>query len=148
MALIGRMFVVLFAFLMACLVAAIVLQVCILMPFWGTRAQPDFGGGVFQLLVGFSFFFIALLALLPAIAVIAVAEAFRLRSVLFYAAAGGLLAFALGHGLGFTSVPPDLALAPLVEAFAASGIVAGLAYWLIAGRDAGRWCERVATPPR
>ena len=146
MALLGRMFVVLFAFLMACLVAAVVLQVCILMPFWGT--QPDFGGGIFQLLVGFSFFFIALLALLPAIAVIAVAEAFRLRSVVFYAAAGGLLAFALGHGLGFTSMPPDLALAPLVEAFAASGIVAGLAYWLIAGRDAGRWCERVATPPR
>jgi hypothetical protein len=148
MALIGRMFVVLFAFLMACLAAAIVLQVCILMPFWGTRAQPDFGTGVLQLLVGFSFFFIALLALLPAIAVIALAEAFRLRSVVFYAAAGGLLAFALGHGLGFTSVPPDLALAPLVEAFAASGIVAGLAYWLIAGRDAGRWCERVAPPSR
>jgi len=146
MALLGRMFVVMFAFLMACLVAAIVLQICILMPFWGTRAQPDVGSGVFQLLVGFSFFFISLLALLPAIAVIAVAEAFRLRSVVFYAAAGGLLAFALGHGLGFISMPPDLATGPWVEAFAASGIVAGLAYWLIAGRDAGRWCERRIAP--
>ena len=148
MALLGRMVVVLFAFLMACLVAAIVLQVCILMPFWGARAAPDFGEGVFQLLVGVNFFFIAMLALLPAIAVIAVAEALRLRSAVFYAAAGGLLALALCHGLGFTAAAPDVAIAPWIEAFAASGIVAGLAYWLIAGRNAGRWCERPAPPPR
>ena len=148
MALLGRMVVVLFAFLMACLVAAIVLQVCILMPFWGARAAPDFGEGFFQLLVGVSFFVIALLALLPAIAVIAVAEAFRLQSAVFYAAAGGLLALALCHGMGFTGTAPDVAMAPWIEVFAASGIVAGLAYWLIAGRNAGRWCERPTPPPR
>jgi hypothetical protein len=141
-ALIGRIFVVLFAFLVASLFAAIAFQLAILMPFWSGSISPDVSDGFFRVLVGFSFFFISLFSLLPAILVIAVAEAFRLRSAVFYAAAGGALAFAYCYGFGFTGDHMDFPMAVLVQAFVASGIVAGLVYWLIAGRNAGRWSER------
>ena len=142
MALIGRIFVVLFAFLVASLIAAIVFQIALVMPFWDGRMPPDFNNGFFHVMVGFSFFFISLFSLLPAIVVIALAEAFRLRSIVFYAAAGGALAFAYCYGFGFTGGGADLPLTALVQAFVAAGIVAGLVYWLIAGRNAGRWSER------
>lgn len=144
MALIGRIFVVIFAFLVASLIAAIVFQVALLMPFWSgpSRTAPDFDDGVFRLFVGFSFFFISMFSLLPAMVVIALAEAFRLRSIVFYAAAGGALAFAYCYGFGLTGSGMDFPFAVLVRSFVASGIVAGLVYWLIAGRHAGRWCEQ------
>ncbi len=141
MALIGRIFVVLFAFLVASLAASFVLQIGILVPFWRGTFAAEVDQGFFRLMVGFGFFFISLLALLPAIAVIALAEAFRLRSILFYAAAGGLEALVLCYGIGLLDDTRDLLAMPFVQAFAASGIVAGLVYWLLAGRNAGRWSE-------
>ena len=141
MALIGRIFVVLFAFVVASLAASIVLQIGIWVPFWRGALSPDIDQGVFRVMVGVGFFFIALLALLPAIVIIAVAEAFRLRSMLFYAAAGALEALTLCYGIGLIDDAGGLLGAPLAQAFAAAGIVAGLVYWLLAGRNAGRWSE-------
>jgi hypothetical protein len=140
MALIGRIFVVLFAFLVASLAASIVLQIGIWMPFWRSALSSDIDQGFFRLMVGVGFFFITLLALLPAIVIIALAEAFRVRSILFYAAAGAAEALVLCHGIGLIDASASLG-APLAQAFAASGIVAGLVYWLLAGRNAGRWSE-------
>jgi hypothetical protein len=148
MAFIGRSFVVLFAFLVASLAAAFVLEIGILVPFWRDAIATDIDQGFFKVMVGFGFFFISVLSLLPAMIVIALAEAFRLRSVLFYAAAGGLEALALCYSFGFTYRPSDGAISPFMQAFAASGIAAGLVYWLIAGRNAGRWCERQSAPDR
>ena len=142
MALMGRIFVVLFAFFVASLIAAITFQIALFMPFWSAGSAPDIDNGFFHVMVGFGFFFISLFSLLPAIVVIALAEAFRLRSIVFYAAAGGALAFAYCYGFGLTGDRTDFSLAALVQAFVAAGIVAGLAYWLIAGRNAGRWSER------
>ena len=145
MALFGRIFVVLFAFVVASLAASIVLQIGILAPFWRSAVSPEMDQGFFRLMVGFGFFFISLLALLPAMLVIAVAEAFRLRSVLFYTAAGGLEALLLCYGIGLIDDASGWLGAPLAQAFAASGIVAGLVYWLLAGRNAGRWSEPQAS---
>lgn len=90
---------------------------------------------------------------LPVVIAVVLAEAFKLRSLLVYAAASAVL-FALGaFGGGFINayeesidrapplISPDLQLA------AAAGIAFGLVYWLLAGRNAGRWCERRTPAP-
>jgi hypothetical protein len=50
-----------------------------------------------------------------------------------------MLALYYGHGAAWSDVPPS---AREFQMVAASGIVAGLVYWLLAGRNAGRWCDR------
>jgi hypothetical protein len=82
-------------------------------------------------------------ALIPCIIVIAAAEWFRLRSFLIYAYAGGLVGLWLQ--LRFTHAAlnvwhdfdrytwTDLGVRT------AAGVVAGLVYWALAGRSAGRW---------
>ena len=81
------------------------------------------------------------IAMLPALLVIALAEGFAWRSILVYAALGGVLALALGYGLDFGGYvgAPGSHLAREREVLAASGIAGGLVYWLIAGRRAGFW---------
>jgi hypothetical protein len=151
MALIGRIFVVLFAFLIASFAAAIVMATGMLLPYdWQNLSAIDIHRGLFTMVVGFGFVFISGLALLPALAVIAVAEAFRLRSALFYAAAGGLDGLLVFYRRGFAEgVASDPLLARMAEIAAAAGIVAGLLYWAMAGSNAGRWSERQprAAPP-
>jgi hypothetical protein len=144
MALIGRIFVVLFAFLISSFAAAIVMAGGMLLPYdWQNMASPGIHGGLFTMVVGFGFFFIAGLALLPAILIIALAETFRLRSALFYAAAGGLEGLLLFYQRGWAaSMNNDPLMIRMAEIMAAAGIVAGLCYWAMAGRNAGKWSER------
>jgi hypothetical protein len=149
MALVGRIFVVLFAFLVASLAAAMAMAIGMMLPYnWQDIGSIDIHRGLFQVTVGFGFFFISGLALLPAMIVIAVAEAFRWRSMLFYAAAGGIEAFALYHSSGLADRMGDGALVTrMAEIMAAAGIVAGVCYWAVAGRNAGKWSERQPAAP-
>ena len=81
------------------------------------------------------FWLIGTFALLPAIAIILIAEIWSVRSWLFYVATGGATAFIL------TLIPELLshpALPDTPTTVAATGFAGGLAYWLIAGRSAGR----------
>ena len=87
---------------------------------------------------------------MPAVLLVVVAEVMRLRSLLYYAAAGAVVGLTSYYGSNVelrlentTDVAP--AFHPLQLA-AAAGIVGGLAYWLLAGRNAGRWREP-AQPP-
>ena len=145
MALIGRTFIVVFAFLLASLAAAIVLTIGVTLPLWRDLFPPEIEHGVFTAVAGVGMVLVFGFSLLPAMIVIALAEAFRLRSFLFYAAAGGLGLLALYYGVSFA----DRVAAPSAsrewEIIAAAGIAAGLVYWLLAGRNAGVWCERA--PP-
>src|SRR4029079_18724922 len=60
MALIGRIFVVLFSFVIASLVAAVVMAIGMLLPYdWQSLASPGIHGGMFTMVVGFGFFIIA-----------------------------------------------------------------------------------------
>ena len=151
MALIGRIFVILFAFVLASFAAAIVMAFGVLLPYdWRNLASPGIHGGMFTMVVGFGFFFISALALLPALVVIALAETFRWRSALFYATAGGLEGLLLFYQRGFAAgLANDPLLIRMAEIMAASGIAGGLLYWAMAGRNAGRWSEPTpAGPPR
>jgi len=146
MALIGRLFVVFFAFLVACLAAGIIVVIAVLYPEFS-----DLGGEIDQsaidIVLGFGFIFISGFALLPALIIVLITEAFYIRSVLAYAIGGALVGAACY--LGLVPFDPDTMqfhgiVHRHMEIMTGAGIVAGLIYWMIAGRTAGSWRE----PPR
>jgi hypothetical protein len=153
MALIGRLFLILFAFLAACLAAGIVVVGAVLFPRFS-----DFGAGpidesAFDVLVGVGFIFISGFALLPAMIIAAITEAFSIRSALAYAVGGALVGLACYLGL-VPFDPETLRFEGIVrrylEIMTGAGIVAGLVYWMIAGRTAGAWRtprRRTPAPP-
>ena len=146
MAVIGRLFVILFGFLAASLVAGMIVIGAVLFPEFS-----DLGDVVDQsalnIVLGFGFIFVSGFALLPAMLVVAITEAFYVRGALTYAVGGGLVGLACYLGL----VPFDtetLRFEGIVrrhlEIMTGAGIVAGMVYWMIAGRNAGAWRR----PPR
>jgi hypothetical protein len=151
MALIGRLFVVLFGFLAACLVAGIIVVVAVLFPEFSDLGSGPVDPGALNIVLGFGFIFISGFALLPAVIVVLITEAFYIRGVLAYAVGGGVVGLACYLGL----VPFDTATLRFegivrrhLEIMTGAGIVAGLIYWMIAGRNAGAWREpRRPLPP-
>ena len=148
MALLGRFIVILFGLFMATAMAGIAaaiallgLELHVLGPtpadhvfFWGAAA---FASAV-TVFVGF----------LPILIAVVLAEALSVRSLLIYATAGAAI-FLLGYySAGFTSAYEESIDAPpppisrQAEIAATVGIVFGGTYWLIAGRNSGRWRGR------
>ena len=147
MALIGRLFVVFFAFLAACLAAAIIVTGALLFPDFGGPGWGPIDDSALNILVGFGFIVISGFALLPAMVVVAITEAFYIRAALTYAIGGGVAGLACYLGL----IPFDTETMRFegivhrhLEIMTGAGIVAGTVYWMIAGRNAGAWRE----PPR
>jgi hypothetical protein len=66
------------------------------------------------------------------------AEWLAWRSILIYAALGGMLALILVYGLDFAAYVGSVFGRERVVV-AAAGIAGGLVYWLFAGRGAGAW---------
>ena len=146
MALIGRLFVILFAFLAACLVAGMIVVGAVLFPEFTDLGIGNIDPAV-NVVIGLGFIFISGFALLPAMLVAAITEAFYIRSVLAYAVGGALVGAACY--LGLIPFDPDTMrfdgiIRRHLEIMTGAGIVAGLIYWLIAGRNAGAWRERMA----
>jgi hypothetical protein len=142
MALIGRLFVILFAFCAACLAAAIVVFGAVLLPEFKEIGAGPINEGAFDLVAGFGFIVVSGFALLPAMIAVAITEAFYMRGALTYAVGGGLAGLACYLCL----VPFDPATLQFegivrryLEIMTGAGIVAGLVYWMIAGRNAGAW---------
>jgi hypothetical protein len=150
MALIGRLFVILVGFLAACLVAGMVVVGAVLFPEFSDLGSGPIDSGALNVVVGLGFIFISGFALLPAMIVAAITEAFYIRGVLTYAVGGGLVGLACYLGL----VPFDTATLRFEgvvrrrrEIMTGAGILAGLVYWMIAGRNAGAWREPPRPPP-
>jgi hypothetical protein len=145
MAFIARLFVVAFAYLVACVAASAVLTVGTLTPQWDDVAalvsSLHLPSAALWVVIGVGAAIIAGIAMLPALLVIALAEGFGWRSVVLYGVLGGVLALALRYGIDFGRAigGPETALAAPREVLAASGIAGGLVYWLFAGRRAGIW---------
>lgn len=96
------------------------------------------GGPVLAVMAGgFSFF--------PAMGLIVIGEARGWKSSLPYCI-GGLLIGLMAMGTGSLFAFQDQQLAPsivlMTGTFACSGVVGGFVYWLIAGRNAGRFLVR------
>ncbi len=143
MALFLRSFLIAFAFLLSCMVAAFVVAYGLVAPELSQfGSNPEFF--LFFLFLGSAagvvtpFYVFA-----PSFLAILIAEMFSLRSVLYYALAGGLIG-ALAYFMTDVGARTKGAgtVAPLMQELqwlAAAGIVAGFVYWLIAGRNAGKW---------
>ena len=82
--------------------------------------------------------------LMPAALGIAVAEAFAIRSWMYHTVVGGLSAAVSLATIGGFDKSYELSDEPLIVVGA--GIVAGFAYWLVAGWNAGFW-RPVFAPP-
>jgi hypothetical protein len=138
--LIARIFVVLFSFVLACLAAAAVMTFAFIpgpIDLFGQSVDHQ----IIAVAIGVTAVFFSFYAVLPAMLIIALAEGFRLRSVLFYTLAGAALALGLSYGSDvrlLRNLDDDLG-AHGAEIMAAAGIVAGFVYWALAGRNAGAW---------
>ncbi|MCK7475491.1 MAG: hypothetical protein MZV49_23050 [Rhodopseudomonas palustris] len=142
MALIGRLFVILFGFFTAAMCAGIVVVGAVL---WPELSDLDFGPvdhDPRNILFGIGFVFVSGFALLPAMLVAAIAEAFYIRSLLAYAVAGAVIGLVCYLGL-LPFDPGTLQFDGLVrrhlEVMTGAGILAGVVYWAIAGRNSGAW---------
>ena len=142
MALIGRLFVILFAFLAACFVAGMIVVGAIMFPEFSDLGAGPVDPGVLNVVLGFGFIFVSGFALVPAMVVVAITEAFCIRGALTYAVGGGLVGLACYLGL-VPFDPEQLRFEGIVrrhlEIMTGAGIVAGVVYWMIAGRTAGAW---------
>ena len=151
MALIGRLFVIAFAFCIACFVGGAIVVVAILFPELSALDTGMIDPNTINVLLGFGFIFFSGFALLPAIVVVALTETLNIRSVLAYAIGGAAVGLACYLGL----VPFDTDMMRFdgivrrhLEVVTGAGIVGGLIYWLIAGRNAGRWRQpKQVLPP-
>src|SRR5258708_34978785 len=150
MALIGRLFVILFAFLFACLAAGMIVVGAVLYPEFSDLGSGPIDQSAINVVLGFGFIFISGFALLPAMIVVLITEAFYVRGVLTYAVGGAIVGCACYLGL----IPFDPATMHFdgifprhLQIMTGAGIVAGLVYWMIAGRNAGAWREPSPAPP-
>src|SRR3984893_18624555 len=147
MALIGRLFVILFAFLFACLAAGMIVVGAVLYPEFSDLSTGPIDQSAIDVVLGFGFIFISGFALLPALIVVLIKEAFYVRGVGTYAVGGAMVGAACYLGL-VPFDPNTLHFEGIVrrhlEIMTGAGIVAGLVYWMVAGRNAGAWRQ----PPR
>jgi len=108
-------------------------------------SQLDLGPvdhGALQWLIGLALIFVSGFALLPALVLVLVTEALSIRSALAYALGGAVVGLCAYLSL----VPFDseaMRFATIdhrqLEVMTGAGILAGLVYWIVAGRGAGRW---------
>jgi hypothetical protein len=149
MRLIGRLFVIAFAIVLAVLAAGIAIVIIAVGPQWHAFSGDFTERADFWIAVFFATSFTGAVGLLPAVILIALAEAFKVRSLLIHLCVGAALLVVGYYASGFAPLsyeesidhPPPV-IPRGVEIAAAGGAVFGLSYWLIAGRNAGRWRER------
>jgi hypothetical protein len=160
MAVIVRSLAVLFASLLACLAAGIVLTLGTLTPPWDEVAASQEDMALLAALAVVATVMVTAVAMLPTLLIAIVAEIFAWRSSLIYAALGGVLALLLARSGDFVFYFDDIFGRPARETLqrnlaqmglhqhevlAAAGIAGGLVYWLVAGRRAGAWKRGVRT---
>jgi hypothetical protein len=147
MRLVGRIIVIFFALVLASIAAGIAIAFGLLGPAW-----HGFAGDVGERIVfwGAAFYgatFTGAIGLLPLAILIAIAEGFKIRSLLSNVLAGAAM---LAFGYYTSALPnryeesidrPPPPISRAGEIAVAAGAVFGLTYWLIAGRNAGRWRE-------
>ena len=146
MSLFGRIIVIIFGLLVAIIVAGITLAIGIALPELAAMDSDPIERVIFFFAAFFATALVVIFAFLPAALVVAISEVLRMRSFIYYGVGGALVALASYYGSDIsvqlentTDVPP---VANALQLAAAAGILGGLAYWLIAGRNAGRWRER------
>jgi len=148
MALISRLVVIFIGFLASCFVGGMIIVGALLFPEFSDLGAGPVDEGVIDILLGFGFIFVSGFALVPAAVIVAITEALYIRSALAYAVGGGLVGLACYLGLvpfHSDTFQFEGVVRRHLEIMTGAGIVAGVVYWLIAGRNAGAW--RNPPPP-
>ena len=137
---IGRIILVPIAFVLAALVTLFVIvslgQERVVEALSARRPEELPVGAAFDLLgLGLSLF--SVYTLLPALLVVIVGEVGRLRSALYYVAAGGAALAVVPFLTRLDQPARALELAPAVwQVLATAGFAGGFVYWVLAGRNA------------
>lgn len=143
MSLFGRILVIVFALIVAIMAAGITLAIGIIAPDWAGVDSDPFERISFFIVSFFATSFVGAVAVFPALVVIVISEAARLRNFLYYGVGGALVGLASYYGSDVSMrLENTTDVAPVgnsLQLAAAAGIIGGLAYWLVAGRNAGRW---------
>jgi hypothetical protein len=149
MSLFGRIIVIFFALVVAFMIAGITLAIGIVLPEWPAMDSDPVERVFFFFAAFFATSLVGAVAILPALIVIVFAEVARMRSFIYYGVGGALVGLASYFGSDISvRLENTTDVAPVSNALqlaAAAGIIGGLAYWLIAGRNAGRWREPRST---
>jgi hypothetical protein len=143
-----RFALIFLAYVCAALAASVFIHV-VALGFTGTAADEEAVSGSMAFTVPAVALLVSYFAFLPSIPAILLSEAFGWRDWLYYAAAGAIVA-TVGIFLLTASehrASGDHASARFWATMVGSGMVGGIAYWLVAGRLAGNWRRRVATSP-
>ncbi len=98
MTVVARLLVMFLAYVLACVAASAVFTLGMLTPHWDDLASSGLPPAALWAIVAVGAPIIGVVAALPTALVVAIAEGFAWRSVLFYAALGGALALALSYG--------------------------------------------------
>jgi len=145
MSVFGRIIVIFFALIAAIVAAGVALAIGVVAPDWAGVDSDPFERISFFIVSFFATSFVGAVAFLPALVVIVIAEAVRLRNFLYYGVGGALVGLASYYGSDISvRLENTTDVAPVGNALqlaAAAGIIGGLVYWVIAGRNAGRWRE-------
>jgi hypothetical protein len=144
-----RIPVIILAALCASVGAAAVITAAAILPAWSALMLDVLDQGAIGAPFGFLALFFSFAALLPALVVIVLAETLAIRSVLFYAFAGGAvscLLYVRTNDWNTLAFSVDGFARREIEIMAAAGIVAGFIYWAVAGRNAGRRTGPARTP--
>jgi len=143
MSLLGRIIVIFIALMIAIMAAGITLAVGIISPDWAGMDSDPVERVSFFIVSFFATSFAGAVAILPALVVIVFAEIARMRSFLYYGVGGALVGLASYYGsdvsVRLENTTDVVPVGHSLQLAAAAGIIGGLAYWLIAGRNAGRW---------
>lgn len=136
MHIIGRLFAAAIGFIVAVIVAALFLLAAEVGLQPQSARDADWFYAMFTVSSIVTATGIGAFVTVPASIVILVTEFFALRSWVIYAAAGGAMGFAASKGVVLVS-GQESTTGFDATVLMATGFVAGLAYWLVAGRMAG-----------
>jgi hypothetical protein len=143
MTLFGRIIVIAFALIVAIMAAGVTIAIGILAPDWTWMDTDPVERVTFFVASFFATSFVGATAFVPALLLIVLAEAVRMRRLLYYGVAGAVVGLTSYFGSDVSlRLENTTDVAPVVHPLqlaAAAGIVGGLVYWLFAGRNAGRW---------
>lgn len=148
----GRFAVIIFGYAAAALVASAFLHVLLLgSQGWIPDEIPPVIGKSLIVSIPLTALFVAYFSFFPSVAAILLAELLGGRSWLLHALGGAVVA-AVALGLFWLAAehtvygPASLETTRFAAFVAGSGIVGGLAYWLVAGRSAGNWQTKARSP--
>ena len=143
MSLLGRIIVIIFALIVASMAAGVALAIGIVAPDWATMDSDPVERVSFFFVSFFATSFVGAVAMAPTFMLIALGEALRIRSFIYYGVAGALVGLASYFGSNITmQLENTTDISPVGHALqlaAAAGIIGSVVYWLIAGRKAGSW---------